>query len=75
MIKNYQNSTKSTSFFWGGSYNSPLTRVLTPKREYKTGFSLMEMMVVLLIISIIMAATAPLVAKKMKADRKISQRL
>ncbi len=49
----------------------------TRKREYdmknkirlENGFSLMEMMVVLLIISIIMAATAPMVAKKMATDR------
>ena len=38
-------------------------------KRQKYGFSLMEMMVVLLIISIIMAATAPMVAKKMATDR------
>ena len=34
-------------------------------REKKFGFSLMEMMIVLLIISIIAAATAPMITKKM----------
>ena len=34
----------------------------------KSAFSLMEMMIVLLIISIIAAATAPMVSKKMAAN-------
>ena len=38
----------------------------------KNGFSLMEMMIVLLIMSIIAAATAPIVSKKMAQSSKLS---
>ena len=42
--------------------------VLGSKSRFKQAFSLMEMMVVLLIISIIAAATAPMVSKKMSGS-------
>lgn len=42
--------------------------VLGSKSRFKQAFSLMEMMIVLLIISIIAAATAPMVSKKMSGS-------